>query len=108
MVKSVFGFRVKINKSKQSVFKFRFFLVFVVVPTSQGLRRGHPPAFLTPRTGGPKRSDGGLVLGGAARPDAVSAPHKAGRVASPRRPRFAVRGFGVPVRSEIGPYQAVT
>jgi hypothetical protein len=33
---------------------------------------------------------------------------KAGRIASPRRPRFAMCGFGAAVRSEIGPYQAVT
>jgi hypothetical protein len=30
---------------------------------------------------------------------------KAGRVPSPRRPRFAMSRFGDPVRSEIGPYQ---
>jgi hypothetical protein len=30
-----------------------------------------------------------------------------GRVASPRRPRSAVGGLGTPVRSEIGPYEAL-
>jgi hypothetical protein len=30
-----------------------------------------------------------------------------GRVASPRRLRFAMSGLGAPVRSEIGPYQAL-
>jgi hypothetical protein len=30
-----------------------------------------------------------------------------GRVASPRRPLFAVGGLGTPVRSEIGPYHAL-
>jgi hypothetical protein len=38
----------------------------------------------------------------------LSRARRAGRVASPRRPRFAMRGFGTPVRSENGPYQALT
>jgi hypothetical protein len=38
-------------------------LSLVLVPTSQGLRRGQPWVFFTPRQGAPKRSDGGLVLG---------------------------------------------
>jgi hypothetical protein len=37
----------------------------------------------------------------------LSRARRAGRVASPRRPRFAVRGFGTPVRSEIGPYPSL-
>jgi hypothetical protein len=37
-------------------------LVLVLVPTSQGLRRGQPAVFFTPRQGAPKRSDGGVVL----------------------------------------------
>jgi hypothetical protein len=34
----------------------------MLVPTSQGLRRGQPSVFVTPRQGALKRSDGGGVL----------------------------------------------
>ena len=38
-------------------------IVLVLVPTSQGLRRGQPlGVFFTPGQGAPKRSDGGVVL----------------------------------------------
>ena len=37
----------------------------------------------------------------------VNVTARKSQVASPRRPRSAVGGLGTPVRSEIGPYQAL-
>ena len=43
-------------------------IVLVLVPTSQGLRRGQPlGVFFTPGQGAPKRSDGGVMLEGLVR-----------------------------------------